>query len=70
MGLGDTLVGYGKHRPHQGSNLGKSNHQRVAILTEALRQPVCAVNGDTLSTTAIRRTEVFFFKKSNDEPSE
>jgi plastocyanin domain-containing protein len=62
MGLGDTLDGYEKHRPHQVSNLGTSIHQRFSILTEVFRHPVRTVHGDTLNTTEIRRTEESFFK--------
>jgi len=60
MGLRDTLDGYGNHRPHQGSNLGTSIHQRVAIRTEVFRQSVCTVHGDTLNTIEIRRTKSLF----------
>jgi len=60
IGLGDNLDGYGKHRPHQGSNLGTSIHQRVAILTEVFRKPVCTVHEDTLNIREVRRTEESF----------
>jgi len=51
MGLRDTL-----------EHLGTSIHQRVAILTEVFRQPVCTVHGETLNTIEIRRTEESFLK--------
>jgi len=62
MGLGDTLDGYEKHRPHQVSNLGTSIHQRVSILTEVFRHPVRTLHGDFLNTTEIRRAEDSFLR--------